>query len=114
MVKYKRNALDATFTALGDAKRRSMLQQLAHGEASVTELAEPLRMSLPAIHKHLNMLKRAGLITHTKTGRVRRVRLSPKPLDDATQWISQQRAFWEDRFDALADQLEIITKSKMT
>jgi DNA-binding transcriptional ArsR family regulator len=106
MVKCSAEALDLVFGALGDAKRRAMIARLSRGDASVSELAGPLRMSLPAIHKHLGVLERAGLIEGHKQGRVRRVRLLPGPFDEARAWITEQQRFWEDRFDALADELE--------
>lgn len=100
MVNYSRR-LDATFQALADPTRRAIVAALARGQASVTELARPHRMSLPAVMKHLRVLERAGLVTQRKTGRTRRCRLSPQPLQRAEAWISQYRMFWEGQFDAL-------------
>jgi DNA-binding transcriptional ArsR family regulator len=100
MVKYDRG-LDAVFQALADPTRRVMLAALARGQASVTELARPHRMSLPAVMKHLRVLERAGLVAQRKRGRTRRCRLVARPLQKAEAWISQYRAFWESQFDAL-------------
>jgi DNA-binding transcriptional ArsR family regulator len=100
MVKYSRS-LDATFKALADPTRRGILAELTRGQASVTQLAGPYRMSLPAVMKHLRVLEQAGLVTQRKTGRVRRCRLSAQPLEDAASWLSQYRAFWGRQFDAL-------------
>ena len=100
MVKYNR-ALDATFRALADPTRRSIVAALSRGQASVSELARPHRMSLPAVMKHLRVLERAGLVTQRKFGRTRRCKLAPRPLKKAEAWISQYRRFWESQFDAL-------------
>ena len=100
MVKYRPN-LDVTFSALADPTRRAILASLCAGQASVSELAQPHRMSLPAVMKHLRVLEEAGLISQEKTGRVRRCRLAVQPLQQASAWLSQYRAFWEMQFDAL-------------
>lgn len=97
--------LDRIFSALSDSTRRSILERLATGQASVTELAEPFDMSLPAISKHLGVLERAGLLVREKDGRVRRCTLKAAPMRDAAQWIARYRAFWEDQFDALDEYL---------
>ena len=95
------HALDATFSALGDGTRRAILARLARGEASVSELAEPFAMSLPAVLKHLDCLQRAGLLEGRKDGRVRRCRLRARPLREAGEWIVRYRRFWDERFEAL-------------
>jgi DNA-binding transcriptional ArsR family regulator len=100
MVKYNRE-LDATFQALADPTRRAIVAALSRGQASVTELARPHHMSLPAVMKHLRVLQRAGLVTQQKRGRTRQCRLAPRPLQQAEGWISQYRAFWQGQFDAL-------------
>jgi DNA-binding transcriptional ArsR family regulator len=100
MVKYSRG-LDATFRALADPTRRGILADLSRGQASVSQLAGPYRISLPAVMKHLRVLEKAGLLSQRKTGRVRRCRLSVQPLQRAASWLSQYRAFWENQFDAL-------------
>ncbi len=97
----KNRRLDATFQALADPTRRAIVAALARGQASVTELAKPHRMSLPAVMKHLRVLQRAGLVTQRKHGRIRRCRLAARPLKNAEAWISQYRAFWEMQFDTL-------------
>ena len=100
MVKYNRG-LDATFQALSDPTRRAIVSALARGQASVSELARPHRMSLPAVMKHLRVLERAGLVTQRKFGRTRRCRFAARPLQKAEAWISRYRAFWDKQFDAL-------------
>ncbi len=93
--------LDTTFAALADPTRRAILSRLAAGEASVTELAAPFDMSLPAVSKHLKVLERAGLISRGREAQWRPCRLEPAPLTRATDWIEQNRARWEARFDRL-------------
>ena len=100
MVKYSRE-LDATFQALADPTRRAILSALARGQASVTQLARPHRMSLPAIMKHLVVLQKAGLVTQKKVGRTRHCRLATVSLKKAEAWISQYSAFWETQFESL-------------
>jgi DNA-binding transcriptional ArsR family regulator len=97
--------LDATFGALADATRRAILARLAHGEATVNELAEPFAMSLPAVSKHLKVLERAGLISRGRDGQFRPCRLEPDALTPATAWIEHNRKTWDDRFDKLAARL---------
>jgi len=106
MVNYNTTSLDSTFAALADPIRRAILTRLASGEASVTELAEPFNVSLPAISKHLRVLEHAGLMVQEKEGRVRRCRLVAEPLKDAAEWIGQYQQFWAGQFDALADYLQ--------
>jgi DNA-binding transcriptional ArsR family regulator len=98
-------ALDATFAALADPARRSMLSQLARGPASVSKLARPLSMSLPAVMQHLGVLEQAGLVRSNKLGRVRLCRLEPQALSQAEEWINQRRGEWEQRLDRLGDYL---------
>ena len=106
MVKYKSNELDMTFGALADATRRGILEQLSGGESSVTKLAEPYNISLPAISKHLRVLERAGLLSQEKNGRVRRCRLDAGPMKEASDWISRYQRFWEQQLDSLAIYLD--------
>jgi len=106
MVKYSNGSLDRTFAALSDPTRRAILARLAQGDTSVTELAEPFNVSLPAISKHLRVLERAGLLIQEKDGRVRRCRLVAEPLKEAAAWIVRYQKFWEAQFDALADYLK--------
>ena len=98
--------LDATFAALADPTRRAILARLAAGDASVAELAKPFAMSQPAISKHLKVLERAGLISHTAEAQRRPRRLEAKPLAEATQWLERYREFWEKSFLRLDDLLE--------
>jgi DNA-binding transcriptional ArsR family regulator len=98
--------LDEVFSALGDPTRREILVALAEGERSVSELAEPFDVSLPAVSKHLSVLERAGLITREREGRVRRCKLEPEPLAGALEWIAQYGRFWEESFDSLERLLE--------
>lgn len=100
MVKYSQQ-LDATFGALADSTRRAILASLMLGQASVTELAKPHRMSLPAVMKHIRVLEEAGLLSQEKTGRVRHCRLAAKPLKEAEEWIARYRQFWEGTLDSL-------------
>ncbi len=99
------NHLSSTFSALADPTRRAILARLASGEASVTELAEPFAMSLPAISKHLKVLQRAGLITQGRQAQWRPCRLSPAPLRDVADWVDEYRRHWEQRLDRLDDYL---------
>jgi DNA-binding transcriptional ArsR family regulator len=93
--------LSNTFAALADPTRRAILARLAGGETSVTELAEPFHISLPAVTKHLKVLERAGLISRGRQAQWRPCRLEAQPLREASGWIDQYRAFWEQRFDRL-------------
>jgi DNA-binding transcriptional ArsR family regulator len=100
MVKYSAQ-LDSTFGALADPTRRAILATLMLGQASITELAKPHRMSLPAVMKHVRVLEDAGLVSQEKTGRTRICQLAAQPLKEAEAWISQYRVFWEKTFDSL-------------
>lgn len=97
--------LSATFAALADPTRRAILARLSEGETSVTELAQPFEMSLPAVTKHLKVLERAGLITRSREAQWRPCRLAPQPLKDANAWLEHYREFWEGSFDRLEDYL---------
>ena len=98
-------ALDGTFRALADATRRAIVERLAAGPASVSELAAPFPHSLPAIHQHLALLEDCGLVASTKAGRVRTCRLETAALDRIVEWVDARRATWERRLDALARDL---------
>lgn len=98
--------LDATFAALADPARRAMLSQLSRGPASVSKLARPLSMSLPAVMQHLAVLEQAGLVRSHKLGRVRLCRLEPQALSLAEEWINQRRHEWEQRLDRLGEYLD--------
>jgi DNA-binding transcriptional ArsR family regulator len=105
--------LSTTFAALADPTRRAILARLASGETSVTELAEPFEMSLPAISKHLKVLERAGLIGRGREAQWRPCRLAAGPLKDAAVWLERYRRFWEESFDRLEDYLcELQKKEK--
>jgi DNA-binding transcriptional ArsR family regulator len=97
--------LSETFGALADPTRRAILARLASGEASVTELAEPFSMSMPAISKHLKVLERAGLIARGREAQWRPCRLQAAPLQDVAGWVEHYRKFWEQSFDRLDDYL---------
>jgi len=99
------DGLSITFAALADPTRRAILARLAAGEVSVTALAEPFAMSLPAISKHLKVLERAGLIGRSREAQRRPCRIEAAPLKDAAQWLEQYRRFWEESFDRLGDYL---------
>ena len=99
MVKY--STLDRTFSALSDPTRREILERLAHGPATVSELAHPFDISLPGLLKHVRILEDAHLVTTEKQGRTRQCRLGPEQLDDAAQWIATYRRRWEGRLDRL-------------
>ena len=95
--------LDLAFQALADPTRRGMLARLSRGPASVSELAQPLTISLPAVLQHLQALEASGLVRSEKKGRVRTCRLEPKALSAAEAWIAEQRALWEAQLDRLED-----------
>jgi DNA-binding transcriptional ArsR family regulator len=110
--RQQQQQLDDTFAALADPTRREILMTLAEGERSVSELAEPFDMSLPAISKHLGVLERAGLVRREREGRVRHCALQPEPLADALRWIAQYGHFWEGSFDSLERLLAKQAKQK--
>jgi DNA-binding transcriptional ArsR family regulator len=97
--------LSATFAALADPTRRAILARLTSGGASVTELAEPFAMTLPAVSKHLKVLQRAGLIARGREAQWRPCRLEAGPLKEAADWIEDYRRFWEESLDRLDDYL---------
>ena len=105
------NHLDATFSALADPTRRSILARLTRGETSVTDLAAPFQMTLPAISKHLKVLEHAGLIARTRHAQWRPCRLQPQPLKDVSQYLESYRQFWEQSFDRLDDYLQTLKAS---
>ena len=107
--------LDTTFAALADPTRRAILARLASGDASVTELAQPFKMSQPAISKHLKVLERAGLISIGQDAQRRPRRLEAKPLAEANEWLERYREFWEgnyQRLDTLLDELKSKQKKR--
>ncbi|HTJ47645.1 MAG TPA: metalloregulator ArsR/SmtB family transcription factor [Kofleriaceae bacterium] len=106
------NRLDATFAALADPTRRAILAKLASGEASVTELAAPFDMSLPAISKHLKVLEKAGLIARGRDAQWRPCRLRAAPLEEVFDWVAHYKRFWEESFDRLDEYLKEIQKER--
>jgi len=105
--------LSATFAALADPTRRAILARLAASETTVTELAQPFEMSLPAISKHLKVLERAGLIARGRDAQWRPCRLEAGPLKHAADWLDRYRRFWEESFDRLEEYLrDLQTKEK--
>ena len=102
---HQQDQLSSTFAALADPTRRAILARLATGESSVTEIAEPFDMSLPAITKHLKVLERAGLISRSRDAQWRPCKLEAKPLQQAADWVEQYRKFWEESIDRLEDYL---------
>jgi len=105
--------LSTTFAALADPTRRAILARLALGETSVTKLAKPFDMSLPAISKHLKVLERAGLIARGREAQWRPCRIEPRALKDVDEWLERYRRFWEERLDRLDDYLrELQAKEK--
>ena len=103
MVKYQDTALDRTFAALADPTRRALLAGLSeHKSVSVSELARPFPMSLPAIMKHLDVLSDAGLITRSKTGRIVACRLQAAPMEEAMHWLNRYQRFWFEQLNRLA------------
>jgi DNA-binding transcriptional ArsR family regulator len=112
MVEYAltSNQLDRIFAALADSTRRAILKRLATGEASVTELAKPFKMSLPAVSKHLKVLERAGLIARGRDAQWRPCRLDPAPLKDIAEWVGEYQRFWEESFDRLDEYLAEVQK----
>jgi DNA-binding transcriptional ArsR family regulator len=102
------DVLDRTFSALADPTRRAIVERLADGEASVTELAAPFAMSLPAVSKHLKVLEKAGLISRGRRAQWRPCRLEPEPLKEASDWLQEYRRLWEERLDRLDEYLQTL------
>lgn len=108
----KGDQLSATFSALADPTRRAILTRLAEGEATVSELAEPFAMSLPAISKHLKVLEQAGLVTKSRQAQWRPCRLNATPLKSVADWVDQYRRFWTESFDRLEEYLRDIQEER--
>lgn len=104
--------LSATFSALADPTRRAILARLAQGERSVTDLAEPFAMSLPAISKHLKVLEKAHLIERGRSAQWRPCKLAPGPLKDVSSWVEQYRRFWDESLDRLDTYLKELQEKK--
>lgn len=114
MVQYSQTRLDTSFGALSDATRRGVLEQLGHGDASITALAERFHMTLTGMKKHVGVLEQAGLVTTKKVGRVRTCRLGLRGLQEEAAWIDSYRQLWDARFDELdniVEELKQPTKS---
>lgn len=112
MVQFATARLDASFAALSDATRRGVLEQLAHADASITDLADKFHMTLTGMKKHVGVLEQAGLVTTEKVGRVRTCTLGPRRLEDVTAWIEKQRQLWDERFDELDKVVEELTQKE--
>ena len=102
------DCLSSTFAALADPTRRAILARLARGESSVTEIARPFKITLPAITKHLKVLERSGLITRSRDAQWRPCRLKAKPMKEAVDWLERYRTHWEESFDRLGAYLHEI------
>jgi DNA-binding transcriptional ArsR family regulator len=112
MVKYATARLDASFAAFSDATRRGVLEQLGRADASITDLAERFRLTLPGMMKHVGVLEQAGLVTTKKIGRVRTCRLGPRRVEEEAAWLEQYRRRWDERFDALDTVVEELTQTE--
>ena len=104
--------LSTTFAALADPTRRAILKRLILGESSVTELARPFSMTLPAVSKHLKVLERAGLVARTRNAQWRPVRLDAGPLREVADYVEEYRRFWEERFNRLDDYLRALQQKE--
>ena len=112
MVKFSQAGLDASFTALSDATRRGVLEQLGHSDASITDLAEKFQMTLAGMMKHVGVLEEAGLVTTEKVGRVRTCKLGASRLEQETAWLEKQRQLWDARFDELDEVVEELKRKE--
>lgn len=112
MTPKNNDPLSLTFSALADPTRRQILARLADGELTVTQLAEPLKMSQPAVSKHLKVLERAGLIVRGRDAQWRPAKLQAAPLKEAAHWVDQYRQHWEESFDRLDAYLKTIPKEE--
>lgn len=112
MVQHLATRLDASFSALSDATRRGVLEQLARGDASITDLAERFHMTLTGMKKHVSVLEGAGLVRTEKIGRVRTCALGPRRLEDEVAWLEGYRKMWDARFDALQRVVDEMTRKE--
>ena len=112
MVQYRSSRLDASFAALSDVTRRGVLEQLARGDASITDLADKFDLTLTGMKKHVGVLEQAGLVTTEKVGRVRTCRLGVRRLDEEAAWIERIRQLWATRFDELDKVVEELTRKE--
>ena len=113
MVQYQSGRLDASFSALSDATRRGVLEQLGRADASITDLAEAFHMTLTGMRKHVRVLEQAEFVATAKVGRVRTCTLGPRRLVEETAWIEQYRQLWDSRFDALDQVVEELKQKEM-
>jgi DNA-binding transcriptional ArsR family regulator len=104
--------LDEAFRALADPSRRAIVARLSQGSASVSELAAPLSISLPAVVQHLDVLRKSGLVSSEKVGRVRTCRLEPEPMRSVERWIARHRTEWETRLDRLGEVLNRVEEER--
>ena len=114
MVQYSVARLDISFSALSDATRRGVLEQLGRADASITDLARTFHMTLTGIKKHVGVLEQAGLVTTEKVGRVRTCKLGPRRLEEETAWIERLHQLWDSRFDALDKVVEELKQKEKT
>ena len=112
MVQYNRMRFDTSFAALSDATRRGVLEQLGRADASITDLAEKFHMTLTGMKKHVGVLEQAGLVATEKVGRVRTCKLGPRRLEKETEWLESYRRRWDERFDALDEVVEALTRKE--
>ena len=112
MVQYSGGHMDASFSAISDATRRGVLEQLGLADASITDLAESFHMTLTGMRKHVGVLEHAQLVTTEKVGRVRTCRLGPRRLDEETAWIDRYRQLWDARFDELDNLVEELKRKE--
>ena len=114
MVQYQTVRFDTSFAALSDATRRGVLDQLACGDASITDLADRFEMTLTGMKKHVGVLELAGLVTTEKVGRVRTCRIGPCRLEEEMKWIARYRQVWDARFAALDDVIDELKRKEKT
>jgi DNA-binding transcriptional ArsR family regulator len=112
MVQYNQARFDTSFSALSDATRRGVLEQLVRGDASITDLAEKFHMTLTGMKKHVSVLEQAGLVVTEKVGRVRTCRLGRRRLEEEAAWIERYRQLWAARFDELDDVIEELKRKE--
>jgi DNA-binding transcriptional ArsR family regulator len=112
MVQHSQAQLDAAFSALADATRRGVLEQLGRTDASITDLADRFHMTLTGMKKHVGVLEQAGLVTTEKVGRVRTCKLGPRRLDEAAAWLERHHQLWSARFDALDEVVEELKRKE--
>jgi len=111
-IEREEDRLNATFSALANETRRAILSRLAEGEASVNELAEPFKMTLPAVSKHLKVLERAGLVRRGRHAQYRPCALDATPLEEVATWAEQYRPVWESRFDQMDEYVRTVQKKQ--